>query len=50
MKHYQELAAKAREDLRKGRSDLDSPEVDGLKKIEQESVACEIAKAAVHSG
>ena len=50
MKQYQELAAKAREKLRKGRSDVDSPEVDGLKKIEEESVACEIAKAAVHSG
>lgn len=49
MKQYQELAAKAREELREGRSDVDSPEVDGLKKIQENSAPREIANAGAHS-
>ena len=32
--HYQDLAAKARAELRQGRTDVDSPEVEGLKEGE----------------
>ena len=32
--HYQDLAAKARAELRQGRTDVDSPEVEGLKEAE----------------
>ncbi len=50
MLHYQQLAAKAREELRRGKPDIDSPEVEGLKRLQEETVSEKIAEAGVHSG
>jgi low affinity Fe/Cu permease len=50
MLHYQQLAAKAREELRRGKPDVDSPEVEGLKELQDESMPQEIAQASSHSG
>lgn len=50
MLHYQQLAAKAREELRRGKPDVDSPEVEGLKELQEESMPREIARAGSHSG
>jgi low affinity Fe/Cu permease len=46
---YQQLAAKAREELRRGKPDVGSPEVEGLKRLQEEEEPKEIA-AATHSG
>ena len=50
MLNYQQLAAKAREELRHGKPDIDSPEVEGLKHLQEETVPEEIAQASAHSG
>jgi low affinity Fe/Cu permease len=50
MLNYQQLAAKAREELRGGKPDIDSPEVEGLKRLQEETVPEEIAEASAHSG
>jgi len=51
MKHYRHLAAEARMELRRGRSDIDSPEVESLKELQEAVEPEEIAQANVtHSG
>ncbi|MGI8979032.1 MAG: low affinity iron permease family protein [Pirellulaceae bacterium] len=50
MRNYQQLAAKAREELRRGNSDADSPEVEGLKRLQEESAPREMVDASSHSG
>ena len=50
MLNYQHLAAKARAELRRGKTDVDSPEVEGLKRLQEETVPEEIAEASAHSG
>jgi low affinity Fe/Cu permease len=51
MANYQHLAAKARAELRRGKEDIDSPEVEGLKKLQEEAEPGEIAEeASSHSG
>lgn len=50
MLDYQQLAAKAREELRRGKPDVDSPEVEGLKRLQEETQPQEMAQAAAHSG
>ena len=50
MLSYQDLAAKARAELRRGKSDIGSPEVDGLKRLQEATEPEEIAEAAAHSG
>jgi len=47
---YQQLAAKAREELRRGKPDVDSPEVEGLKRLQEETEPQEMAEASTHSG
>jgi low affinity Fe/Cu permease len=49
MQHYQELAALARKQLRQGKQDIDSPEVEGLKQIQDDTVPQKIV-ANRHSG
>jgi low affinity Fe/Cu permease len=50
MLDYQQLAAKARQELRRGKTDVGSPEVEGLKHLQEETEPLEIAEANVHSG
>ena len=50
MLDYQQLAAKAREELRRGKPDVDSPEVEGLKRLQEETEPQEMAEASTHSG
>ena len=47
---YQQLAAKARQELRRGKPDVDSPEIEGLKHLQEELDPQEIAEAEAHSG
>jgi low affinity Fe/Cu permease len=47
---YQQLAAKAREELRCGKPDVDSPEVEGLKHLQEDLEPQEFAEAKAHSG
>lgn len=48
--NYEQLAAKSREQLRRGKSDVGSPEVERLKDFQQANEPQEIAKASAHSG
>ena len=50
MLDYEQLAAKAREQLRRGKPDIDSPEVEGLKRLQEEASPREMAQATSHSG
>jgi low affinity Fe/Cu permease len=50
MLHYQQLAATARKELRRGNSDVGSPEVEGLKRFQEATGPEEIAEANAHSG
>jgi low affinity Fe/Cu permease len=50
MLNYQHLAAKARDELRRGRLDVDSPEVEGLRRLQEEEVPKKIAATRNHSG
>ena len=47
---YQQLAATARQQLRRGKPDVDSPEIEGLKRLQEELEPQEIAEAEAHSG
>ena len=49
IRNYQQLAAKAREELRRGKPDVDSPEVEGLKRRQEEPSPREKADANAHS-
>src|SRR4051794_35782032 len=50
MHDYRQLAATAREELRHGKPDVGSPEVEGLKRMQEEEEPKEIAQASTHSG
>jgi low affinity Fe/Cu permease len=49
-RNYQQLAAKAREELRRGMPDVDSPEVEGLKRRQEERSPQDMTEANAHSG